>query len=574
MDQQESSPENERVLARLDDRFFNLSLDPLAVAGFDGFFRRVNHAWSRLLGWSEEELLATSYLSLFHPDDIAANVDEIGRLAKGVDTISYETRLRCRDGSYRWVLGSIRPDVDTGLMYMVIKDIQARREAEETLRGAEESLRVRVALEGLVTNLSTRLLVEPPSGVGDAIRQGLAGLGTELGLDRAYVLKIADTTGVFDLFEQWWADGIEQKATPLLELPREAQRFWMRKLRAAEVVHLPDLEPPPPGGEEAVLAMQADGVRSILFLPLQLRDQTCGFIGFESRTKRYSFPTDAVALMRTVGELVVSAVERAKVESALAATADQLEARNLDLERSNQDLEHFASIVSHDLKSPLQVVRGFVELLGRVAADGPRREESQTYLDAAVRGVERMDQLIEDLLSYAKAGRPPDHLYPVDLATIAEQVVADSAAAIDAAGATVTIGVLPEVLGDATQLRQLLQNLLCNAVKFREPDAVPVVTITAERDGQRWRIVVADNGIGVAPENAERIFGMFSRLHSNDQYVGSGIGLAVCARVAAHHGGALWVEPNPGGGSRFVFTLSASNHRFDGAPIEPASGGR
>ena len=156
----EQHADGDRVLASLDDRFFNLSLDPLAVAGFDGFFRRVNRAWTTAFGWHEEVLLATSYVSLFHPEDVDANLEEIGRLAKGVEITNYETRLRCRNGSYRWVLASVRPDVETGLMYIVVKDIQARREAEDSQRRNEDSLRVRVALEALVTNLSTRLLGE------------------------------------------------------------------------------------------------------------------------------------------------------------------------------------------------------------------------------------------------------------------------------------------------------------------------------------------------------------------------------------------------------------------------------
>jgi signal transduction histidine kinase len=414
-----------------------------------------------------------------------------------------------------------------------------------------------MALEATITTLSSQLLAAQPAEVAAVVRDGLAAIGGQLGIDRAYVVKTDTASPGIDLYEQWWADGIPPVTTPLEQLPREAQRFWARSLRNLVVVHYPDLVAVPPEAREAAAALEADGVCSILFLPLQLRDLPCGFVGFETRTRRYTFPPESVALMRTVGELIVSAVERSKVEATLASTAAELEARNADLERSNEDLEQFASIVSHDLKSPLQVVRGFVELLGRVARDGPRSEEAQTYQEAAIRGAERMNTLIEDLLSYAKAGRAPEALVAVDLATIAEQVVADSAEAIAAAGARVHIGVLPPVLGDRTQLRQLLQNLLSNAVKFREPDREPVVTITAERDDPRWRIVVADNGIGVSAEDAARIFGMFTRLHGSDRYPGSGIGLAVCARVVSHHGGTMWVEPNPGGGSRFVFTLDA-----------------
>jgi signal transduction histidine kinase len=233
-----------------------------------------------------------------------------------------------------------------------------------------------------------------------------------------------------------------------------------------------------------------------------------------------------------------------------------LEQRNQELERSNSELEQFASIVSHDLKSPLQVVRGFVELLGRqVDSDPERAQEAQTYVAAALRGASRMDRLIDDLLAYSRAGQRPNVMVPVDLDVIASEVLADSSAMVKDADAVVHFGPLPTVPGDPTQLRQLLQNLITNAIKFRRTDVTPEVNVTASDSGDRWTIDVADNGIGIEPEHRNEIFAMFSRLQHGDR-PGSGIGLAICARVVANHGGRIWVVDSDGPGSTLRFTIS------------------
>jgi PAS domain S-box-containing protein len=538
-------------------RFFDFALDLLAVGGFDGKLRRVNPAWTETLGWTEAELLASPYATLFHPDDLESNLDKIGQTATGAETVSYETRLRCRDGSFRWVLASVRSDREVGEVYIVAKDIHERREAEEQLRLAEAELRFRVGVEDLVTQMSTTFLGahedELPVVVEDALRQ-LCGY---FNLDRAYVLKSDEGATGIELFVEWWADDVAQLNTPIPSLPVDAQRFWVRALRSGQPVHVPDVTSAiPDGGESAMAALRGDGVQSILFVPLRARETQVGFMGFEGRRARCTWSEESVALMRTVGELFVSAVDRCRAEAGLAAAAEEVAQRNAELERSNRELEQFASIVSHDLKSPLQVVRGFVELLGHQAETNPEQaSEVQTYVAAALRGAARMDRLIDDLLAYSRAGQRPAALVPIDLDVIVSEVLADSAALVDETDAIVKVGPLPTVPGDATQLRQLLQNLITNAIKFRRTGVTPEVTITAESDQVHWIIDVADNGIGVDPSHREEIFGMFSRLHHGDR-PGSGIGLAICARVVANHGGSIWVEDRPGDGSLLRFTLA------------------
>ena len=538
-------------------RFFDLAMDLLAVGGFDGKLRRVNPAWTVTLGWTEEELLASPYANLFHPDDLEHNLDKIGQTATGVETVSYETRLRCKDGSYRWVLASVRSDREAGEVYIVAKDIHERRGTEEQLRDAEVELRFRVGVEDLVTSMSTQFLGAHKEELPEVVESSLRDLCMYFGLDRAYVLKSNEAASGIELFVEWWADGVPRLNTPIPELPIDAQRFWVRSLRAGQPVHVPDVtRDVPPGGESAVAALRQDGVQSILFVPLRARDTQVGFMGFEGRRQQCTWSDESVALMRTVGELFVGAVDRSQAESALSATAAELEQRNAELERSNRELEQFASIVSHDLKSPLQVVRGFIELLGRQAERDPdRATEIETYVAAALRGAARMDRLIDDLLAYSRAGQRPAELVPIDLDLIAGEVLADSAALIDETEAIVTVGPLPTVPGDATQLRQLLQNLITNAIKFRRIGIRPEVHVSARSKGKHWVIDVADNGIGIDAEHRDEIFAMFTRLHHGDR-PGSGIGLAICARVVANHGGSIWVEDVAGEGSLLRFTLS------------------
>lgn len=539
-------------------RFFDLALDLFAVGGFDGRLQRVNGAWTRTLGWSEEELLATPLASLFHPDDLSDNLDEIAKTATGRETVTYETRLRCKDGTFRWVLVSVRSDRDTGEVYIVAKDVHERRDAQGHLRAVEAELRFRVGLEDLVTDMSTRFLGAHEQELEGEVTFALQQLCNYFGLDHAYVVKTATELQQIQLFVEWWAEDVPRTNTPITELPVDAQRFWVRTLRGGQPVHVPDVHiDVPEGSEVAMSALAGDGVQSILFVPLRAREQnTVGFMGFEARRNACSWSDESIALMRTVGELFVGAVDRCRAETVLALTAAELELRNEELERSNRELEQFASIVSHDLKSPLQVVRGFVELLGRQGDTDPERaKETETYVAAALRGASRMDLLIDDLLVYSRAGQRPAELVSVDLDVTASEVLADSAALIREADAVVHVGPLPTVPGDPTQLRQLLQNLITNAIKFRRTDVTAEIDVSARDGGDHWLVDVRDNGIGIDPDHREEIFGMFSRLQHGDR-PGSGIGLAICARVVANHRGRIWVADSDGPGSTFRFTLA------------------
>ncbi|MCS0636943.1 ATP-binding protein [Streptomyces sp. LP05-1] len=242
----------------------------------------------------------------------------------------------------------------------------------------------------------------------------------------------------------------------------------------------------------------------------------------------------------------------------------QLLARSTELKRSNAELEQFAYVASHDLQEPLRKVASFCQLLERRYGDRLDARGKQ-YIDFAVDGAHRMQNLINDLLTFSRVGRLHAEDVPVDLEHVLDGVRQSLSLALEETGTVLTHDPLPTVPGDPTQLTMLLQNLISNAVKFRTPGTPPRVRVGVRRTeaGEAggagfWELSVSDNGIGIDPEYAEKVFVIFQRLHTRDQYPGNGIGLALCKKIADYHGGGIRIDPDHSPGTRFVVTLAAS----------------
>jgi signal transduction histidine kinase len=262
----------------------------------------------------------------------------------------------------------------------------------------------------------------------------------------------------------------------------------------------------------------------------------------------------------------IMAEELRSRENELMKARDELEVRVQErtaeiqaymekLEESNRALQEFAYIASHDLQEPLRTISSFVQLIER-RYRGKLDADADEFITFIVKGVERMHMLINDLLAYSRVdiqGKPPE---PADLEVIYEETLSDLKLAIDDTDALITHDPLPLIEADPTQIRQLFQNLISNAIKFRG-DAPLHVHISAKRAGDEWVFSIQDNGIGIDEEFHGRIFQVFQRLHTNDKYPGTGVGLAICRKIVLRHGGKIWIESQLGKGSCFFFLLRA-----------------
>jgi signal transduction histidine kinase len=297
------------------------------------------------------------------------------------------------------------------------------------------------------------------------------------------------------------------------------------------------------------------GLVSYLGVPLTIKEDVLGVLGFYTR-EQHDFSAEEVEFLATLAGRAAIAIHHSQLfheaknaEASLAKKVDELR-------RSNAELEQFAYVASHDLQEPLRMVSGYTQLLSHRYQDklGPDAAE---FIGFAVDGAKRMHGLINDLLVYSRVTHG-NKFAPIDCEAILKHVTSDLEVAISESGAIVAHDALPTVWADSEQLQQLFRNLIGNAIKFRNGEQ-PHVRVSCQKKGEAWLFAVQDNGIGIDPQYIDRIFVIFQRLHTREQYPGTGIGLAVCKKIVERHGGKIWVESELGKGATFLFTLPASN---------------
>ncbi|MDH3298798.1 MAG: PAS domain S-box protein [Gemmatimonadota bacterium] len=460
------------------EQFFDDSLDLFCIASPDGYFKRLNPSFERILGWSTEQLLSRPFVEFIHPDDVDATVQVVERLGEGIPTVEFDNRYQCQDGSFRYLRWTAHPDPATGLLYAIARDVTESRKARD---------RFRIALEASPTAILM-----------------IGAEGTITLINRA-------AEKLFGYRSE------ELRGKKLEVLVPERYRGVHPALRAEFAGNPGSREM---GAGRDLTALRKDGSEvpvEIGLSPMETEDETFVLAAVRDRTAR------------------------------LRAAAE--------LKRSNQELEHFARVASHDLQEPLRMVAGYTQLLA-TRYGGQLDETAREYMRYAVDGTARMQELIQGLLTYSRVQLEAGEPESVDLEEVVEWARANLQTAITESGATLTVGRLPTVDGERLQFGQLFQNLIGNALKFRG-EKPPHIEISATRQDGEWLFAVSDNGIGIAEEFREHVFEMFNRLHTVDEYEGTGIGLSVCRRIVERHEGRMWLESVPGEGTTFYFTLPA-----------------
>ncbi len=331
----------------------------------------------------------------------------------------------------------------------------------------------------------------------------------------------------------------------------QGEKEFERELRA----HRPDIviadyNLPQWKGMEALDVLRREG----LDIPLILVSGALGDVTAVECIKRGA--TDYVLKdgLARLPEAVRRALEEKRQLRMRRQAEEDLARKVEELARSNADLEQFAYIASHDLQEPLRMVATYTQLLAE-RYRGRLDEDADKFIGYVNEGALRMQTLVQDLLAFSRVGRNCAACVRVDCDAAIEEVLLILGPAIEESGAAVTHGALPVVCANPSHITQLFQNLIGNAIKFHGKEA-PVISVQAEKAGEQWLFSVSDNGIGIAPEQAENIFVVFQRLHTRTEYAGNGIGLAICKKIVEHCGGKIWVEPQAGHGSTFKFTMT------------------
>jgi PAS domain S-box-containing protein len=486
-----------QALRRAEERFggaFEGAAVGLMLAAPDGTLLRANRALCEMTGWPEDELAGRSFGELLHPEE----------------------------------------------------------------RGADET-----ALQAMLSGRTQRLAVERRFLAGDGrvkfVRINLSLIRSADGEPQHFVGQIEDVTERRRMVEALVLSEARYKAL-VAHLPDSTVLLFDHDLRLllaeGERMRAHGYEPREIEGRLLEEVLPADAyARLEPSYRTALSGESVSF-DWDSVDGTATYWVQIAPLRDDLGR-IIGGMAVSRDITARRAAERALEERAVELERSNAELEQFAYVASHDLSEPLRMVSSYLQLLRR-RYHGRLDGDADAFIDYAVDGAARMRDLIDALLTYSRAGRGDRPVAPVDARAVVERVI-DAVTHAEAREARVAVGPLPTVLGDEQELGQLFQNLIGNAVKFVPEDRVPeVAVVAAPADDGMWRVEVTDNGIGLEPAHAERIFRMFQRLHTRDEYPGTGIGLAIAKKVVERHGGAIWAEPRPEGGTRFAFTLPAA----------------
>jgi PAS domain S-box-containing protein len=456
----------------------------------------------KAVGLRAESLIGRTIYEIFPPDKCAIIARHCRPVFQGQSSyyeLSYHGNIYAN-----WAVPITREDgsIDEGIVFTL--DITERKRAETALRESEE--RLVLAVEG--------------TGVG--------------------LWDWQVQTGELVVNARW----AEMIGYTLEELAPISIETWM------SLCHPDDLQ-----RSEECLARHFTGETEQYKCELRMKHKHGGWVWMLDQGK--VFMRDAEGRPLRMAGTHLDITERKEAERELTRYTEALQ-------HSNEELQQFAYTVSHDLKSPLRMVKSYMYLLEE-EYKGQLDTEADRFIRFAVDGAQRMEQLIDGLLTYARVDTQGGDLVPTDAGAVLERVLASLYFEIEEQGAQVTYDPLPTVLADVTQLAQVFQNLIGNALKFQPParDEPPRIHIAAaplhlgESRGQGtvWRFSVQDNGIGIAPEHADRLFGVFQRLHTAEEYEGTGIGLAICKKIVERHGGRIWVESEVGEGATFYFTL-------------------
>ncbi|MBD1995446.1 PAS domain S-box protein [Leptolyngbya sp. FACHB-541] len=519
----------------------------------DGTIRTFNRAAEQLLGYSADEVVGKTPLLIHDLKEVEQRARELSEelgetIAPGFECFVHKIRsggVEEREWTY------IRKD---GSRFPIVLSATGLRDSDGNLTGflgigSDISDRKQAAEMLQLQSMRSQLFAE----ISLKIRRSLQ-LGEILQTAVTEVQKIfqSDRVLIFRLDSESKGQVIQEAVAPgwssTLDLKVQDDCFgadYLRKYRQGRVYTVNDvgtakLEPC------LVHFLEYLDVKSKLVMPILLKDQFWGLLIVHQCDRPRQWTSSEIELTQQLADQIGIALAQSQM-------LEQANLQSQELARSNADLEQFAYVASHDLQEPLRMVASYLQLLER-RYRGQLDDTADEFINYAVDGAMRMQTLINDLLDYSRVDSRGKSFVLTPCSAILDRAIANLQTTIKVAHANVTCDPLPEIMADATQLTQLFQNLISNAIKFCSNQR-PQIHISSQRRADAWLFSVQDNGIGIDSEYVDRIFLIFQRLHSRGEYPGTGIGLAICKKIIERHGGSIWVESQPGQGSTFYFTI-------------------
>ncbi|MDJ0682550.1 MAG: ATP-binding protein [Xenococcaceae cyanobacterium MO_167.B52] len=408
------------------------------------------------------------------------------------------------------------------------------------------ALHRQIQLEQLISYFSHRFINVTPTELDFTINEALSSIKDFVAIDRSYLFLFTKEDSKLQVAQKWsvpeFSDSFDW------DRDMEAKIPWiMTNIESNIIVSLPEIDSLPLEAERDRLYLATHKIKSLLIVPMSCGSTMKGILALEAVNHPNFWTERDRQLLKLTGEIISGAVERCRQAAELAHRTEQLET-------SNQELEKFAYIVSHDLSEPLRSISGFSYLL-REEYQTKLDREAQEYLDFINDGALRMKALIQDLLAFSRVGSQNLVLTPIDLEEVIKEVISNLQAAIIENNVQIEWETLPNIVADRTKFVQLWQNLIANAIKFQNSESTPHIHISVTQESQKLIFAIQDNGIGIDRKYTREIFSVFRRLHNREKYPGTGIGLAICRRIAELHGGKIWVESTLGQGSTFYILL-------------------